>query len=282
LGGHRASTIFLTGLGDNAHVFDTFAPKFTATYHVYGITRRGFGASSAPVPTDSNYSADRLGDDVLAVIDALKINRPVLVGHSIAGEELSSIGSRRPDKVAALIYLDAGNSYAFYDRSRGDLQIDANDMRKKLDRLPGMGPLALKPTVNELLQTDMPQLQKDLQNQQRELQAFPNISPQGDYRVPPVLKAIEEGEQRYTEIKCPILALFAVPHDLGHMTDNAVAQAAAESSDLVRTTANANAFEAGIPSAHVVRLPKANHYVFRSNEADVLREMNAFLAKLPS
>jgi hypothetical protein len=30
-----------------------------------------------------------------------------------------------------------------------------------------------------------------------------------------------------------------------------------------------------------VRLPRANHYVFLSNEADVLREMNAFLASLP-
>jgi hypothetical protein len=36
-----------------------------------------------------------------------------------------------------------------------------------------------------------------------------------------------------------------------------------------------------VPSARVVRLPHANHYVFRSNEADVLREMNAFFASLP-
>lgn len=72
--------------------------------HVYGITRRGFGASSAPA---SGYGADRLGDDVLAVLDALKIDKPVLVGHSIAGEELSSIGSLRPDRVAGLVYLDS-------------------------------------------------------------------------------------------------------------------------------------------------------------------------------
>jgi len=45
------------------------------------------------------------------------------------------------------------------------------------------------------------------------------------------------------------------------------------------------AFEHAMPSAHVVRLPHANHYVFNSNEGgregDVLREMNAFLAGLP-
>jgi non-heme chloroperoxidase len=42
-----------------------------------------------------------------------------------------------------------------------------------------------------------------------------------------------------------------------------------------------NAFEAGVPAAQVIRLPNANHYVFRSNEADVLRAMNEFLSKLP-
>ena len=42
-----------------------------------------------------------------------------------------------------------------------------------------------------------------------------------------------------------------------------------------------NAFAAGVPSAKVIRLPNANHYVFRSNEAEVLRAMNDFLDTLP-
>jgi hypothetical protein len=50
--------------------------------------------------------------------------------------------------------------------------------------------------------------------------------------------------------------------------------------DLARTGAQAKAFEAAIPGAHVIRLPHANHYVFDSNEADVLREMNSFLESL--
>ena len=91
-GGSGRSIVLLAGLGDTAHVFDDFAPKLTSQYHVYGITRRGYGASSAPAVGGASYSADRLGDDVLAVLDALKINRPVLVGHSIAGEE-AQLGS---------------------------------------------------------------------------------------------------------------------------------------------------------------------------------------------
>jgi len=63
--------------------------------------------------------------------------------------------------------------------------------------------------------------------------------------------------------------------------NDAAARATFEAYDEARTGAQAKAFENGIPSARVVRLPRANHYVFLSNEADVLREMNAFLASLP-
>ena len=41
------------------------------------------------------------------------------------------------------------------------------------------------------------------------------------------------------------------------------------------------AFEALGSNAHVIRIKDANHYVFRSNEEDVLREVNAFIATLP-
>jgi len=106
-GGSGRPIVLLAGLGGTAHVFDDFAPKLAGTYHLYGITRRGFGASTAPA---SGYSADRLGDDVIAVIDSLKLSGAVLVGHSIAGEELSSIGTRHPEKVSGLIYLEAAYS----------------------------------------------------------------------------------------------------------------------------------------------------------------------------
>ncbi len=126
-GGTGRPMVLLTGLGNSGHIFDKFALKLTPQYHVYGISRRGFGASSSPA---TGYSADRLGDDVLAVLDSLKIEKPVLVGHSIGGEELSSIGSRHPEKVAGLIYLDAGYSYAFYDKSRGDFSLDLAELKR--------------------------------------------------------------------------------------------------------------------------------------------------------
>jgi len=68
-GGPGRPLVLLAGAGNTAHMLDPLATKLTAWYHVYGITRRGFGASSAPAPTRENYASDRLGDDVLAVIE---------------------------------------------------------------------------------------------------------------------------------------------------------------------------------------------------------------------
>ena len=130
-GGHGLPLIFLAGLGNTAHIWDDFASQFTTNHHVYAITRRGFGRSSH---TSSGYSADRLADDVLAVMSQLNIVRPVLVGHSIAGEELSSIGSRFPERVSGLIYLDAAYSYAFFDPS-ADYIGTLSDTKQKIDEL---------------------------------------------------------------------------------------------------------------------------------------------------
>jgi pimeloyl-ACP methyl ester carboxylesterase len=282
-GGSGRPVVLLTGLGNNAHVYDKFAAKLTPTYHVYGITRRGFGASSKPPLDNGNYTADRLGDDVLAVLASLKIDKPVLVGHSIAGEELSSIGSRHPEKVAGLIYLDASFPYAFYNAARGDFLIDLIALRKQLDLLmPGMGPTDTRVQEQELLQTTLPQFERDLKDEQKMYEFLPPLPPQN--RQPPSpATAIRSGEQKYTEIHVPILAIVAVPHNFGpnYLKDTPTARAAAVANDLERAEAQAKAFEKALPTARVVRLPNADHYVFKSNEADVLREMNAFIASLP-
>ena len=277
-GGTGRPLVMLAGLGNTAHVFDKFALKLTPKYHVYGITRRGFGDSSAP---DSGYSADRLGDDVLAVIDALKLDHPVLAGHSIAGEELSSIGSRHPEKVAGLIYLDAGYPYAFYDRARGNLILDSLDVRKKLEQvIPRNGPQDQRALVRELLQSDLPQLEKALQEHLKDLESAPPPDKQPPPKFPAAVTGIMEGEQKYTEIHAPLLLIYAVPHSGGPPLKDPATRAAAEARDEANANAQAKAFQAAVPQAKVVKLPHANHYVFESNEADVLREMDAFIAGL--
>src|SRR5271157_4696998 len=103
-GGSGRAVVLLAGSGNSAHVFDDFAPKLTGFCHVYGITRRGYGASSRP---ESGYSAERLGEDVVAVLDALHLTAPVLAGHSLGGHELTAVASAHPGRIAGLVYMDS-------------------------------------------------------------------------------------------------------------------------------------------------------------------------------
>lgn len=325
-GGTGRPIVLLAGLGDTAHMFDNFAPKLTSEYHVYGITRRGFGASSAPTPDATNYSADRLGDDVLAVMDALKIDRPVLVGHSLGGEELTSVANWHPERVAGLVYLDAGYAYAFYDSSRtGDslkIEIDWNELRRKGGLvMAGEDDAREKEDIADLLNADLPAFEKDLQQVDKvesnepphqpqptpadyenfdayrvywkrtvgvdipEGELHQGLQPTSDGRVVPpksngLQPAIVAGMQKYTEIKAPVLAIFAGPHDVGPYAHNDPALEKFNASDADYMKRVAEGFQKGVPSARVLLLPHASHLVFLSNEADVLREMRSFLAGL--
>lgn len=282
-GGTGRPLVFLSGLGDTAHVYDDFARRFTAKYHVYGITRRGFGASSQPNPTDANYSADRLGEDVIAVLSALHLDHPVLAGHSIAGEELSWVGTREPKKVAGLIYLDADWTYAFYDKARGDSWLDMLDVRHRLDTLRAGA--TYDAAYREGLTAATDQLSRDLQADAVRFAVLPNL------RTPPappaIPIAIRFGEEKFTAFHAPAMDIVACPHDMtpafvGPLANDKAGQDALEADDLKNCTDQSNAFGQAMPWVPVVRIAHANHYIFRSNPDEVERAMNDFLSKLPA
>jgi pimeloyl-ACP methyl ester carboxylesterase len=273
-GGTGRPVVLLAGNTRTAHDFTDFAPELASTYHVYAITRRGFGASSAPT---TGHSADRLADDVLAVIDSLGLTAPVLAGHSRAGEELSSIGSRHPEKVAGLVYLDAANSYAFYDSSRGDIRIDQNEVERGLRALRVAASKGaaeeMHRLVSRLLATDLPALERSLREIERRTPAAPSNSPT-PFMPPPetgINRLIHEGMQRYTAVRTPVLAISAL---------RSISTDPSAPNDSVRERV-LRSLKRGAPAARVVILPDATHDVLRSNMADVLREMRSFVATLP-
>jgi pimeloyl-ACP methyl ester carboxylesterase len=271
-GGSGRPLLFLAGAGDTAHRFDGFAPQFTKQHQVYGITRRGSGASSSPAPANGNYSADPLGDDILAVMKALQIDRPVLVGHSMAGEELSSIGSRFPDKVSGLIYLDAATGFAFYDPAHPLIATEMNDIKKRIDEIEAGGVDEQKKLLE--LETAVAHFEAVLHQNNAEIANMPPLPPRS-----PIGAALNFGMQKYTSIPVPALAIYACPHNWDRLPDSP-RKTTLIADDKARCTRWADNFRHGVPSAHIVMIPNADHYVYLSNEAQVVAEMNAFLDKL--
>ena|SRR5579871_4384379 len=282
-GGSGRPILLLAGAGYTAHVFDGFAPKLADHYHVYGITRRGFGASGyAPSPD----VLKRLGEDVLTVIDSLKLRRPVLIGHSIAGAELTWIANNDPSGVAGLVYLDAGYSYAFY-----------NGKVENVTRLQAVhSPHAPPPGRADLASFSSLQRYSERINgfpyPQGELRQELNTNPDGrlgaERKFPGqamIMKLIAT-PSKYETIPVPALFIFANPHNLGtwveHSTDASVrSQARAYSAAMDSlVTKQENAVKSAIPTARVVTIPHASHFVFLSNETEVLRDIRTFIAGL--
>src|SRR5262249_16738767 len=150
-----------------------------------------------------------------------------------------------------------------YDTSKGDLRVDSADLQRKLERLR-LQPPDSKQLVQELLQTTLPQVEKDLQELLKDLEVVP--PPAASPPVPSVMTAIIAGTQKYTDIKTAALAIYAVPRDRGPAVGgDAATRAAADAKDTAVTEAQAKAFERGVPKSRVVRIANANHYVFVSH-----------------
>ena len=276
-GGKGRPLVLLAGAGNTTHVFDDFALKLTDHYHVYGITRRGFGASNY---AGSDYSADRLGDDVVAVLDSLKLTQPVLVGHSLGGMEMSSVATRYPKRIAGAIYLDAAYSPAF-DNGKGS----------NLSELKGQ-PQAPRPGPDDL--ASFAALIKwntqtigfaPPESEFRQLYEASADGRVGKRLVPQAAGKLKPPTAKFATIPVPALVIFAEPHDLGPWlkSADATAQEAAKKFTALEvpiTERQAKAIEEAVPKAHVVRIPNANHYVYLSNQAEVLKEMRAFISKL--
>jgi len=73
-------------------------------HRAIAFDRRGHGESE--VPRNGDYSIERSTEDVLAVADALRINRFVLVGHSGGGAIAFVCAAQHPERVAGLLLVD--------------------------------------------------------------------------------------------------------------------------------------------------------------------------------
>lgn len=121
----KASHLMIKGAAGNIHVNDggesgipvVFVHSFLGdTYqwsgqvdHLRSYRRavafdlRGHGKSDAPVNND--YSVESFVKDIEAVVDHLKLDRFVLVGHSMGGSAAIAYAGKNPERVAGLLLV---------------------------------------------------------------------------------------------------------------------------------------------------------------------------------
>lgn len=314
-GGAGRNLVLLAGLGSTAHVFDSLGPKLALHYHVIGITRRGFGQSSAP---QTGYDPKRLGDDVVAVLDALHITDPVLVGHSIAGEELSAVSTYHPGRVAALIYLDATGTFALYNPEYGDYTPSLAQLKDDLSALqknPFDDDLISRTLTDmKLFQAYLADIRAEVEggtgpdpkpNDRASISAFQSymkgylggIVPESEVRQN--FRIEEDGkvgewlghgyanqsvmleEERFHSIEIPLLAILSYPGAPNPGQTNDPAKLAASRAAETRREESQIAIFRQQPHAKVVVIPNATHFIFLSREQEVISQISDFVNSLP-
>lgn len=300
-GGSGSPLVLLAGLGDTAHVFDDFAPTLTARHRVLAITRRAHGRSSTP-PT--GYGFPRLAEDVVRVIEAMGVSRPIVIGHSFAGEEMHALGARDSEKIAGMVYLDA----AF---NRGD-NSDSEAYRavaRNLPSAPGPSPTDLASFT--ALRAFLIRIQGAV-GPEAHLRARFTANPDGSVGRPwapdlPARQAISSEMAALTKaynpapIHVPALAIYAVPKSADDLMRRGSSDTSPFPGDFVERTASdpairerveklyqltrerfarhANWFKMFAPQGRVTEMSGV-HHLFLSHPSEVVQQIEAFVSSL--
>lgn len=272
-GGTGEPILLLAGLGNTAHVFDDFAPRFTDRFRVLGVTRRGFGASSQPA---TGYDIETRVSDLIAVLDTLHLRRVHLIGHSIAGDELTGLAARHPDRVDRLVYLDAAS----------DHRVTITGARPRLPAITGAD--SASPAAVQRLSSRLGQPVPEA-----EIRATTVFGADGrpvrDVTSPTVFTSIMQGLESppYARVRAPALAFVA-----RYESPTAVLSAewwggldleerrtalATLRQMAARSKREAVRFRANVRLGRIIELHGANHFVWTTHADEVARGIRSFL-----
>lgn len=243
------------------------------------LTRRGHGLSDW---SDGGYSVQALTADVASFLQELELQQVILIGHSIAGNELTALAGMVPERIAALVYLDAAMDRAGVAQrlaadpirpSAPDFKVETLDDVRRLGQqhYSGFWNDALEAGVRDSVRCD----------DTHRLTGRPAPGP-----------GLTMGEQQghvpqYSGIGCPALAIYATyTEDTPHwgVRDEMSAEVKDAAARFMRETmmpwqrASIERFRQEVPLGQVVEWPGAHHDFYLFEQDRVVQEIQSFLA----
>ena len=103
--GPPPAALLLHGIGNYGRAWDFVADAVAGRLRLIAPDARGHGDSAKP---ETGYAPGDFAADALAILDALDIERPVVVGHSMGGGHALAFALAHPERVARLVIIDIG------------------------------------------------------------------------------------------------------------------------------------------------------------------------------
>ncbi len=129
-GGSRPPVVLLHGLMGSGACWSPLARALEDEFDVVMPDARGHGGSSAP---PHGYRYDDHAGDVVGLIRALELSRPVLLGHSMGGMTAALAASRGAEIIRGLVLVDP--TYLSPERQR---EVHASDVVDQHRRTLGL------------------------------------------------------------------------------------------------------------------------------------------------
>lgn len=209
-GGEGRPLVLLHGLASTCHIFDRVAPLLAEGLHVLALDQRGHGESAKP---EQGYGFDEVTADLAAFLDALKLERPIIAGHSWGGNVALQFAADFPERPAALVLIDGG----FLDiQANPEMSWERTRELMAPPRLAGMPLAEFKERIQGWVGPMRSPLAEDAVLANMEILPDGTIRPRLSFeRHMLILRALWEQRppQLYPLVRCPVLMIpAAMPH----------------------------------------------------------------------
>jgi pimeloyl-ACP methyl ester carboxylesterase len=104
-GGNKPALVMAHGSSDDGLCWTNLAREFQDQYDIVMFDARGHGLSDPPTSSDP---PDVQVEDLAGLIKELKLNRPILMGHSMGSSSVARFAAKYPDVARAVILEDPG------------------------------------------------------------------------------------------------------------------------------------------------------------------------------
>lgn len=245
-GTNKPPIVFAHGHSDNGLCYTPIAEQLADQFEIILVDARGHGLSEAPVPAPNIERAK----DIIALIEALGLEDPILIGHSMGAIAVALCAGLRPDLPGRIVLEDPPTFERFAATSEEDKAAREIWKARSLE--------SSKLSVGELVERnreECPTWPEAEREPWAKAKQQLNVSVFDEEPMDP-----ETGYQIMEQITCPILILTADP-EMGGMYP----------------VEKADELTAKVPGSTHVHIEGSGHSIRREQPLAYLQAVNDFL-----